>query len=41
MTTALVLSGGANLGAAQVGMLTALQESGVRPNLVIGTRSGR
>lgn len=40
MTTALVLSGGANLGAAQVGMLTALQESGVRPDLVIGTSVG-
>ena len=40
MTTALVLSGGANLGAAQVGMMTALQESGVRPDLVIGTSVG-
>jgi len=40
MTTAFVLSGGANLGAAQVGMLTALQESGVRPDLVIGTSVG-
>ncbi|GAB2756492.1 patatin-like phospholipase family protein [Nocardioides salsibiostraticola] len=40
MTTALVLSGGANLGAAQVGMLTALQEGGVRPDLVIGTSVG-
>ena len=40
MTTALVLSGGANLGAAQVGMMMALQESGVRPDLVIGTSVG-
>ena len=40
MTTALVLSGGANLGAAQVGMMMALQESGVRPDLVIGTSAG-
>lgn len=40
MTTAFVLSGGANLGAAQVSMLTALQESGVRPDLVIGTSVG-
>ena len=40
MTTALVLSGGANLGAAQVGMLTALRESGVRPDLLIGTSVG-
>ena len=29
MTTAFVLSGGANLGAAQLGMLTALQGSAV------------
>jgi len=40
MTTALVLSGGANLGAAQVGMLTALAEAGVRPDLVVGTSVG-
>ncbi len=40
MTTALVLSGGANLGAAQVGMMMALDESGVRPDLVIGTSVG-
>ncbi len=40
MSTALVLSGGANLGAVQVGMMTALQESGVRPELVIGTSVG-
>ena len=40
MTAALVLSGGANLGAAQVGMMMALQETGVRPDLVIGTSVG-
>jgi NTE family protein len=40
MTTAFVLSGGANLGAAQVGMLTALAEAGVRPDLVVGTSVG-
>ncbi len=40
MTTAFVLSGGANLGATQVGMLMALQECGVRPDLVIGTSVG-
>jgi len=32
-----VLSGGANLGAAQAGMLAALDEAGVRPDLVVGT----
>lgn len=37
MATAFVLSGGANLGAGQVGMLTALEVGGVTPDLVIGT----
>lgn len=40
MPTAYVLSGGANLGAAQVGMLTALAEAGERPDLVVGTSVG-
>jgi len=40
MATAFVLSGGANLGAAQVGMLTAVAEAGVQPDLVIGTSVG-
>lgn len=40
MTTAFVLSGGANLGATQVGMLTALAEAGERPDLVIGASVG-
>ena len=37
---AFVLSGGASLGAVQVGMLQALQERGVRPDLVVGTSAG-
>lgn len=40
MTTAFVLSGGGSLGAVQVGMLAALQERGVRPDLLIGTSAG-
>lgn len=40
MTTAFVLSGGANLGAAQVGMLTAVAEAGVQADLVVGTSVG-
>jgi len=40
MATAFVLSGGANLGAAQVGMLTAVAEAGVQPDLVVGTSVG-
>lgn len=40
MTTAFVLSGGANLGAAQAGMLTALDEAGVIPDLVVGSSVG-
>jgi predicted acylesterase/phospholipase RssA len=35
--TAFVLGGGANLGAHEVGMLRALFEAGVRPDVVIGT----
>lgn len=37
---AFVLSGGGSLGAVQVGMLRALFEQGVRPDLVIGTSVG-
>jgi NTE family protein len=37
---AFVLGGGGSLGAAQVGMLRALQEHGVRPDLVVGTSVG-
>lgn len=40
MTTAFVLSGGASLGALQVGMLQALQEHDVRPDLIVGTSVG-
>ncbi len=40
MTTAFVLTGGANLGAIQVGMLLALEEAGVRPDMYVGTSVG-
>ncbi|MBI4936378.1 MAG: patatin-like phospholipase family protein [Actinobacteria bacterium] len=40
MTTAFVLSGGASLGAVQVGMLSAMEAAGIRPDLVIGTSVG-
>ena len=39
-STAFVLSGGASLGAVQVGMLKALFEAGIRPTSVIGTSVG-
>ena len=38
--TAFVLSGGGSLGAMQVGMLQALTEAGVQPDLLIGTSVG-
>ncbi len=40
MTTAIVLSGGANLGAVHVGMIRALIEADVRPDLIVGTSVG-
>lgn len=40
MTTAFVLSGGASLGAVQAGMLLALSEADVRPDLLVGTSAG-
>lgn len=40
MTVAFVLSGGASLGAVEVGMLRALYERGVRPDFVVGTSVG-
>lgn len=40
MTTAFVLGGGGLLGAVEVGMLQALFEAGVRPDLVLGTSVG-
>jgi NTE family protein len=40
VTTAFVLSGGCSLGAVQVGMLQALGERGITPDLVVGTSAG-
>lgn len=40
MGTAFVLSGGGSLGADQVGMLLALAEQGVVPDLIIGASVG-
>ncbi len=40
MTTAFVLGGGGVLGAAEVGMLRALFEAGIVPDLVVGTSIG-
>lgn len=40
MTTAFVLSGGGARGAAQVGLLRALSEQGIRPDLVVGSSAG-
>jgi NTE family protein len=40
MTTAFVLSGGGSLGAVQVGMLQALDERQIVPDIVIGTSAG-
>jgi NTE family protein len=40
MATAFVLSGGASLGSIQVGMLEALYERGIRPDLIVGTSAG-
>ena len=40
MTTAFVLGGGGALGAVEVGMLAALLERDVRPELVLGTSVG-
>lgn len=39
-TTAFVLGGGGLLGAHQVGMLSALSEAGIKPDLVVGTSIG-
>src|SRR3954469_2805816 len=39
-TTAFVLSGGASLGAIQVGMLRALYERDLAPDLIVGTSAG-
>jgi len=40
MTTAFVLSGGGSLGSVQVGMLMALAEQGITPDLIVGTSVG-
>jgi len=40
MRRAFVLSGGASLGAIQVGMLQALFERGIAPDLIVGTSAG-
>ena len=40
MTTAFVLSGGGSLGAVQVGMLHALADRGIQPDLLVGTSAG-
>jgi NTE family protein len=40
VTTAFVLSGGASLGAVQVGMLRALYERGIQPDVIVGTSAG-
>ncbi|HEY5076072.1 MAG TPA: patatin-like phospholipase family protein, partial [Acidimicrobiia bacterium] len=40
MTVAFVLSGGASLGAVEVGMLAALRERGIRPDVIVGTSVG-
>ena len=40
MTTAFVLSGGASLGAVQVGMLRAIAREGVTPDLIVGSSVG-
>jgi NTE family protein len=40
MATAFVLSGGASLGAVEVGMLCALDERGIRPDVIVGTSVG-
>ena len=40
MRVAFVFSGGASLGASQAGMLQALYEEGVRPDLLVGTSAG-
>jgi NTE family protein len=40
MRVAFVFSGGASLGASQAGMLQALYEEGIRPDLLVGTSAG-
>ena len=40
MTTAFVLSGGGSLGSIQAGMLLALAEQNIEPDLLVGTSVG-
>lgn len=40
MPTAFVLSGGGSLGAVQVGMLDAIRDYGIEPDLLVGTSAG-
>jgi hypothetical protein len=40
VSTAFVLTGGGSLGAVQVGMLAALHEHGIEPDLLVGTSAG-
>ena len=40
VSTAFVLTGGGSLGAVQVGMLRALAEAGVSPDIVVGSSVG-
>src|SRR5262245_11202694 len=40
VAVAFVLSGGASLGAVEVGMLCALEERGIRPDVIVGTSVG-
>lgn len=40
MSVAFVLAGGGSLGAAQVGMVQALIEAGITPDLIVGTSAG-
>lgn len=40
MSTAFVLTGGGSLGVVQVGMLAALRDHGVEPDLLVGTSAG-
>jgi NTE family protein len=40
VTTAFVLGGGGRWGAVEVGMLQALEEAGIRPDLILGTSIG-
>ena len=40
VAVAFVLSGGASLGAVEVGMLCALDERGIRPDVIVGTSVG-